>query len=308
MKRVAVLMSTYNGEKYIEEQIDSILTQRDVVVTLYIRDDGSKDETVNIINNYILKNQNIVFYKDNVNLGPGRSFLTLLDYVATSQKKFDFYAFSDQDDIWLGNKLIEAIKLIDTCNQPTLYCSNQLIYENGKILGLRFGEKPVLMLKKQITTNLLYGCTFVFNSLLANELVNCGLSKKSSIDSANHDGWVVLVAMLIGKIVYDQNAYIKYRIHTGNLVGLKSFTFQERLLRIINEYSCRKNLRMNRAIALRAMFDSRLRQEDKIIIDKFADYKNSLRNRLKLMFDKSVTSVTGENHFLFIMKVLIGFV
>ena len=96
--QVAVLMSTYNGEKYIRDQIDSILSQIKVNVTLFIRDDGSTDSTVKIITQYTEKYSNIKFWVGE-NIGVGNSFMQLL-YSLTDE--FDYYAFSDQDDIWLN--------------------------------------------------------------------------------------------------------------------------------------------------------------------------------------------------------------
>ena len=309
MKTVAVLMSTYNGEKYLKEQIDSILEQRDVEVTLFIRDDGSKDGTLAMINQYVKNCINIKLVKDKNNLGPGMSFLTLLKHIIIEERKFDFYAFADQDDIWLDNKLKEAVKLIpDSNNVPTLYCSNQLIYKNDNIEGERFRQKPEICLKSQITRNLLYGCTFVFNLSLASLVVESGFPDKGIIACGNHDAWLVLVALLLGQVVYDQKAYIKYRLHGNNLVGIHNLTVKERITRVVKEGYRRKNLRMKRAKSLRTIFAGQIKPKDKIVLDEFADYKKSLHNRIQLMLDKSVTSVTGENHFFFMLKVMVGFV
>ena len=118
-KQFAVLMSTYNGELFIKEQIDSILAQKDVDITLYIRDDGSNDNTVKLIKEYIKKYDCIRFMNDNNNLRPGASFMKLLLSVLKKEKKYDFYAFADQDDIWLENKvetLLNEIKKDEETN------------------------------------------------------------------------------------------------------------------------------------------------------------------------------------------------
>ena len=97
---VCVLMSTYNGEQFIREQLESICSQNGVNVTLLIRDDGSKDNTLSILKSFEEKIPMRVI-TDGENLGPGNSFMELV-YQAGD---FDFYAFSDQDDIWKNNKL-----------------------------------------------------------------------------------------------------------------------------------------------------------------------------------------------------------
>lgn len=94
-------MATYNGELYIEEQINSILTQTYQDYTLYIQDDGSKDKTVEIIKSYSLAHENVV-YVDNglTKQGAGQNFMTLLNCVES-----DYYMFADQDDVWLPFKI-----------------------------------------------------------------------------------------------------------------------------------------------------------------------------------------------------------
>ena len=105
--RVQVFLSSYNGEKYIEEQIDSVLQQKGVEVRILVRDDGSNDKTVDILE-MLYKKGKINFYKGE-NIGYAKSFLNLL----THDNKADYYAFCDQDDFWLSNKLIEGIKKIN---------------------------------------------------------------------------------------------------------------------------------------------------------------------------------------------------
>lgn len=102
-KSVQVVMSTYNGEKYLKEQIDSILSQEGVDVRLYIRDDGSSDRTTDILASY-QEHKNVKIEKGN-NLGFAKSFLTALDECDEA----DYYAFSDQDDVWEKDKLSTAI-------------------------------------------------------------------------------------------------------------------------------------------------------------------------------------------------------
>lgn len=118
-KSVQVVMSTYNGEKYLKEQIDSILSQEGVDVRLYIRDDGSSDRTTDILASY-QEHKNVKIEKGN-NLGFAKSFLTALDECDEA----DYYAFSDQDDVWEKDKLSTAIEILEEESQstPLLYCS-----------------------------------------------------------------------------------------------------------------------------------------------------------------------------------------
>ena len=128
---VAVLMSTYNGEKFLEEQLDSIFSQTGVNVKLYVRDDGSTDCTLHIIDQYAERFP-IVKLADNENLGPGFSFMRLL-YQYAFEPEIDFFAFADQDDIWLENKLWIGVEAINNSGftGPVLYSSNQ--YEKDQL-------------------------------------------------------------------------------------------------------------------------------------------------------------------------------
>ena len=110
MYRVAVLMSTYNGERYLKEQIDSILDQEGVDTALYIRDDESADQTVQIIEEYRKKYPGKIHLLKGRNKGPGRSFMELVYKVPDD---YDYYAYSDQDDIWLTDKLEEGIRFLN---------------------------------------------------------------------------------------------------------------------------------------------------------------------------------------------------
>jgi rhamnosyltransferase len=137
-KKVCVLLSTYNGEAYLREQIDSILAQIDVSVELIIRDDGSKDSTVKIINEYKNQYVNVLILDSYKNLGPANSFMELL-YASGDA---DYYAFAEQDDIWLPEKLSKAIgiiehKNIDGSSSPVLYASNQILYYGDKFYLFR---------------------------------------------------------------------------------------------------------------------------------------------------------------------------
>lgn len=118
MKKVQVLLSTYNGEKYLKEQIESILKQKEVDIHLLVRDDGSSDSTIKILEEISNKNKKITFYKGK-NIGPARSFMELLK----KSEEADYYSFADQDDIWEENKIISAINKLKNTNEPELYLS-----------------------------------------------------------------------------------------------------------------------------------------------------------------------------------------
>ena len=136
MNRVLVIMSTYNGEKYVREQINSILMQKNVEVSVLVRDDGSTDGTLEVING--LQDDRITVLNGE-NMGCEASFFELLMHC----KGYEYYAFSDQDDIWLEDKLARAIGMIGSSDTPVLYCSNQMLVDGkGNEIGLRHQTAP----------------------------------------------------------------------------------------------------------------------------------------------------------------------
>lgn len=168
-KSVQVVMSTYNGEKYLKEQIDSILSQEGVYVRLYIRDDGSSDRTTDILASY-QEHENVKIEKGN-NLGFAKSFLTALDECDEA----DYYAFSDQDDVWEKDKLSTAIEILEEESQstPLLYCSAlQRVDENLNPLHVQSYHGLRINLPSMLTRGRLAGCTFVFNNTLRNLVKN----------------------------------------------------------------------------------------------------------------------------------------
>ena len=225
-------MSTYNGEKYVEEQIESIIHQKEVNVHILIRDDGSQDNTVKRIQKIKQRYfNNIDFYQGN-NLGYKKSFIDLIHKTPTS---FKYYAFADQDDYWLSTKLKIAIdKLESEDSLYKLYASTVTICN----------EKLTPLYKKDISDYLpgfastmtrvrLAGCTMVFNKPTLEIYKKIDFSKGYVKNLPSHDGFLMeLVTAIGGQVAIDRNSYIYHRrlnnSVTGGGNGLKK--------RIKNEY------------------------------------------------------------------------
>uniref|UniRef100_UPI00405609E8 glycosyltransferase family 2 protein n=1 Tax=Agathobacter sp. TaxID=2021311 RepID=UPI00405609E8 len=306
---MAVLMSTYNGEKYIVEQLDSILAQEDVEVHLYIRDDGSTDNTINIINGYA--NDNIFLYQDGENLGPGMSFMRLLYKVVTENDSYQYYAFADQDDIWLKNKISVAVNQLKEKTEAALYCSNQYLYIDGEVKGLRFDKRPELTLVSHISHNNIYGCTMIFNRKLATTITNAKCPGHDILDYRCHDTWVLLVALLYGNVVYDEKSYIYYRIHDDNAVGIRKMTFSDRIKRaIVGKKGAKvpaRNLRMRSAQLLLDGFQG-INDEDFVILRDIAEYQESFQKKIRLMKNSLILETIKENPIFFAIKVICNMV
>lgn len=147
MRNILVLMSTYNGEKYLKEQIDSILAQKNVEVTIRVRDDGSTDGTIRILEEY-QKCGKLNWYSS-TNMGPAKSFL---DLVYNAPLKYDYYAFCDQDDYWKEDKLYKAIERLEHFDdKPALYhCELEIVDENRKCGAFRFSDEQYCRFVKEV--------------------------------------------------------------------------------------------------------------------------------------------------------------
>lgn len=131
-KKVIILLSTYNGEKYIEQQINSLLKQTYKNINIYVRDDGSKDGTLEILKKYEEKGE--IFLIQGKNIGFINSFMELLKKV----EKADYYSFCDQDDVWNEDKIERAVRALEKEDNDKilLYASNYEFYDsNMEFLG-----------------------------------------------------------------------------------------------------------------------------------------------------------------------------
>ena len=206
-------MSTYNGEKYLSEQIDSIMKQDyDGIITLLIRDDGSQDETLDIARNYPQNEKRIIKIIEGKNIGPQKSFLSLIK----EAEKADYYFFADQDDIWYDDKIRRAVTELSIISEPACYCTNydlcNDVQENKRTKAIK--EVPSFRPLKIILYNQIPGCTMGFNYALMEEL------QKLNLDNVMmHDSMVLSYCASIGKICFDEESGIVHRIHGNNVVG-----------------------------------------------------------------------------------------
>jgi rhamnosyltransferase len=292
--RVVVLMSTYNGEQYLREQIDSILTQKGVDVQLIARDDGSKDGTINILEEY--QQKGFLKYYTGENMGPKYSFLHLLRVAPSS----DFYAFSDQDDVWLSEKLYQGIcQLQDDGDIPALYFS-QTMQTDETLQPIPY---PLIHPRLTFGESLVYayasGCTMVFN----NKLRNIALSHHPTFLDM-HDRWLVnLTTAFNGYLVFDKIPYILYRQHAHNVLGLHDSKWKEWRLRLHRVFQ-REQIRSKIAQELRAGYQNKLPQEHQEILNLFIDAKTNIKLRIRLLFDSRFHCGDLKTWLLFKLAVI----
>ncbi|MEJ8737187.1 glycosyltransferase [Erysipelotrichaceae bacterium HCN-30851] len=234
-KKILVLLSTYNGEKYLQEQLDSILQQElpeNYTLNLLIRDDGSSDKTCNIIEEYKKIYSNIQLEKGN-NIGVVPSFFALIKQA----KGYDYYAFSDQDDVWMKDKLACGITALNTLDlsKPALYASCSLLVDNSmKGSNTTQIDRRGLAFNNVIIQNLMPGHTQICNQ----KLIDLVTSKTDSYkDIVVHDFWLALLAITFGNIYFDNTPHTYYRQHGNNSIGYGNGPFgwiTERIRRVLN--------------------------------------------------------------------------
>ena len=234
MNRVVVLMSAYNGEKFIRPQLDSILGQKECELTLLVRDDGSIDGTKEILNEY--QERNLLTWYSGENLKPPSSFMDLVFHAPDA----DYYAFADQDDIWDEDKIICAVKQLEKEEGPAFYHSNaRLADADGKPTGiLLYRKNPHLNFYSLACNGGILGCTMVFNHALRRAVVEAGMPKKICM----HDFYMGVVGMAIGgKSIYDHIPHINYRQHGGNVLGVAidlKTKIKSKIKQFLNEGTC----------------------------------------------------------------------
>ena len=228
---IAILLSTYNGSTYLKQQLNSLFNQSlSGKLTVFVRDDGSTDDTLNILRTY-----NVALMPDNDNLGSKESFATLLKYAIT-QSDADYFMFCDQDDVWFSNKVektLAKMKLIESefADIPILVHTDlQVVDESLKTLAPSMWHFEHTLQDKNTFSRLLIqntvtGCTVMINRALAEK---CLTIPRGAI---MHDWWIGLVASQFGKIGFIAEPTIKYRQHGKNTIGAKGFKINP--LRII---------------------------------------------------------------------------
>lgn len=213
--KVAILLSTYNGEKYLVDQINSIRKQTFKDWNLFIRDDGSTDKTLNIINRLTKKDNRIFFIDDKEkHLGPMKSFIKLLNDVDA-----DYYFFCDQDDYWLSNKLELMLNAINKNNNVSqlLYCGLKCVDKNLNPINNDFEDLlGKINGKSRFIGNDMPGCVMLFNKKTRDLVVKYTNDYK---DIVMHDWWIALVAQVFGQIEFLDKPLILYRQHGDNSIG-----------------------------------------------------------------------------------------
>ena len=222
-EQVEIVMATYNGEKYIKEQLDSLLSQSHPYLLVDVCDDGSTDDTVSIVKDYEKKDSRVRLFENKTNQGYIRNFMS-----GIVRCDSPYIMLCDQDDIWNWDKVeltLEKMKLMERENpeKPVLVFTDAMNFDSstGKKLG-RFHEMSHLNVKKVDTAHLFMenkciGCTVMINRFVKEYL------EQTPEEIRVHDWWLALICAHFGKIVYVPMCTLRYRQHGNNMIGGQSF-------------------------------------------------------------------------------------
>ena len=234
--KISILLTTYNSSKYIREQLDSLLSQTFKDWNLYIRDDGSKDNTLEILEEYRSCDDRIILVKDKRgNLGAAHGFMELLATIDS-----DYYMFCDHDDVWLADKIEKSYNKMMECeskfNGPVLIHTDLLVVDQNlnvinssywKIVGLK--PKVITSGKMIQVFNCVTGCTMFFNRKVKE------ISLPYHRLAPMHDWWIAIQTINHGGIISQVcESLIKYRQHESNEVGAKEVNISYYLSKIKN--------------------------------------------------------------------------
>lgn len=268
---VAIILCTYNGEEYIEQQLESIIAQTILNWTIFASDDGSTDATLSILEKYqkILGSNKLVILK-----GPKKgfawNFLSALKYTPES---FQYYAFCDQDDIWLSNKLETGVRCLRqyNANVPGIHCGRTaLVDENGQRYGMSylFERKPSF--KNALMQNIAGGNTMLLNHA-AKKII---AETPDDCDIISHDWWVYIVIAGCGdNIIYDPVPTLLYRQHASNVIG-SNISFFSKLYRIRRFFSGDFRIWSDKNLRALQHFETKLTEENRSILTRFSKARN----------------------------------
>ena len=295
MHRVEVLMSTYNAMKFGAAQLSSILAQAGVEVQLRVRDDGSSDGTQRWLDAEAAKGH--LVWWEGENLKPARSFMELLE---KADEEVEFYAFADQDDIWLSDKLNAAVaRLEKSGDAPSLYFSRtQPVNEQKEPLpALTFS--PRLTFGEALMCHLSTGHTMVMNAALRRLILQY---RPDFLPM--HDMWIYLVAQAVGaKVYYDATSHVHYRQHADNVLGARESSFA-RWRRRWAEWREGRQEFSRLADEVRKGYFERMPENNRRLLTLFLEAKHSCLARLRLLCSPAFHSGNRGRNLRFLLTVL----
>lgn len=305
IEKVLVLMSTYNGEKYLDVQLDSILNQEGVEVHLLVRDDGSKDGTISILRDYASRYENIIVLEES-NCGAIWSFYKLMEYAVKHYSNFKLFAFSDQDDYWQPDKLARAIGMnVGNSDNYFYHSCYSIVDEDLNLIRKSVNTMTLGTLGEAIIANHSIGCSEVFTYKVLSEASKiCGYQLDNPKFYPYHDLWVYLVALATkADVVFDDYCSLKYRQHSHNVIGIR----KSKLATLKFQYDHLMKTKHEKSGFAGILLDLlELDKGTRDLLECVRGYRDSFGNRLRLAADKRFKTKSRFHNNSFKYCVLMG--
>ena len=273
-QKVDILLATYNGEKYIKEQVESILNQTYENIQIIISDDCSTDKTRQVLKEYENNEKIKIFYQEK-NLGYVKNFEFLLKQVESN-----LYMLSDQDDVWKKEKVEKSVEKIESEKLDLVFGDLEVVDENLNTLYKSYNRYTHLIhkIKKyqkdyrlQYLYNCMTGCTIISRKNWIDKVLPFPTNSKYMI----HDYWLGLVIALNGKVGYIEEPYILYRQHGKNQVGSKKASKTASKLEKVRNISINTRIGTFETYVMHEeIFDEKLRKQNKKALEYFKMLKN----------------------------------
>lgn len=293
-------MSTYNGESYIRQQIDSILAQRDVNIKLFIRDDGSSDETRHILAQYSSEYPGTVHVFLEENIGIHESFSRLINLPNLE----GYVAFSDQDDVWDCDKLITAINCINQERVVLYFSSSRLVDSDLNSLNktTESMNKYIHYQKgnNRILTPGVQGCTMVMTNDFFRSVVTRGYPTYYG-----HDTWIPIVAFYTSNVYYDPTPHMSYRQHNNSWTGNRKDRFSQ-LRKEFRFFIAGMRRYSTLATDLLRAYPECQCETNNSVLAVLAKPHKSFSDRIRLILCKDLNKYGIVQNILFKWEILIG--
>ncbi len=274
MNTIAILLTTYNGERHIEELLASLENQSNSAFDLFIRDDGSSDQTIKQILAFQSdSNISMRLLPEGENIGASQNFAYLLEY-ALKYEQYRYFMFCDQDDVWLPNKIEQTQNTMTEKEKlnPTIplliHTDLQVVDENLALIDSSYWSYQNInpgydSLNRLLIQNIITGCTVVINRALAE--ITLPLSR----DAIMHDWWLGLIAASLGKIEALPQSTVKYRQHSANDIGASAFNLSTILDKAHMLFSFSLDKYTKQANSFLSHYSDRLSTEQKKMLEAF---------------------------------------
>ena len=287
---ICILLSTYNGGAHLEAQLQSLIEQQGVEYFILVRDDGSTDATHEILDRWQAQGK-LTWYAGE-NIKPCASFMHLLRHAPNAEH----YAFCDQDDIWMSDKLAAAMPhLGGNPQQPALYFSSQHIVDSElrPITQHTLHHSPSF--RRSVTNHIASGCTMVFNHSLRTAVL-----RHTPQQIYMHDSWIYKVCMAVGGRAYaDPNAYILYRQHNSNAVGAAIKEKSGIIGTLIKVIRLHNHALRDEALELYEGYAADLNKSDRAFVRSLSRYHRHLPSKLQLLLNPRCVreTIKGELYY-----------